>query len=60
MGNHKLNEFMMPSYVLPGLRGATRLKSRATVDTYSLRNQKMLKVGVQLSVIMPSGKLNKP
>ncbi|RVX01697.1 hypothetical protein CK203_024323 [Vitis vinifera] len=42
------------------LRGATRLKSRATVDTYSLRNQKMLKVGVQLSVIMPSGKLNKP
>lgn len=51
---------MTPSYVLQGLRGAARLQSRATADTYSFRSQKMLKAGVQLLIIMPSGKLKRP
>ncbi|KAA8540127.1 hypothetical protein F0562_026819 [Nyssa sinensis] len=37
------------------LRGAAVLKSRDTADTYFPKNQEMLKVGAQISIILPSG-----
>ncbi|KAK9265583.1 hypothetical protein L1049_002670 [Liquidambar formosana] len=42
------------------LRGAATLNSRAMADAYFPKNQQLLKLGAQLSVLMPSGKMMKP
>ncbi|KAF5960277.1 hypothetical protein HYC85_001486 [Camellia sinensis] len=47
--------FMGLTLVITGLKGAATLKSRAKAGTDLPRNQELLRVGAQISIVMPSG-----
>lgn len=53
IGTHNVDDFMVSSYFLLGLRGAATLKSRAPAKLSW--SQEILKAGAQICTLMPSG-----